>query len=99
MTEEAQGLRAGEVRHNAAARRYELAAGGKTAVADYVRAPGQITFTHTFVPPELRHHGIGARLVEGALEAARKDGLKVVPQCSFVAAFIRRHREFQDLLA
>jgi predicted GNAT family acetyltransferase len=29
---------------------------------------------------------------------ARKEGLRVVPLCPFVAAFIKRHTEFQDLV-
>jgi predicted GNAT family acetyltransferase len=43
--------------------------------------------------------GIASRLVKGALDDARRQGLKVVPLCSFVAAYIDRHPEEQDLLA
>ena len=89
----------GEVRDNPARSRYELAVEGKVAIADYRLAGGTIAIPHTFVPPELRNRGVGSRLVEGVLADARARGLKVVPQCPFVAAFIRRHREFQDLIA
>jgi predicted GNAT family acetyltransferase len=37
--------------------------------------------------------------VRGALEQARAQNLKVVPRCSFVAAYLARHPEFTDLLA
>jgi predicted GNAT family acetyltransferase len=87
------------VRDNPALSRFELDADGATAVANYRRAGGVITFTHTEVPPRLRGRGLGARLVRGALEAARANGLKVVPACSFVRAVIARHPEFRDLLA
>jgi hypothetical protein len=40
-----------------------------------------------------------AELAHGALELARTQGLKVVPRCSFIANYIRKHTEFQDLLA
>jgi hypothetical protein len=50
------------------------------------------------VPPVLRGQGIASRLTRGVLEAARAQGLKVVPGCSFVAAFMGRHPEFNDLL-
>jgi predicted GNAT family acetyltransferase len=57
-----------------------------------------ITFTHTEVPAEISGHGVGSQLVRGALEAARAQGLKVVPKCPFVAAYMAKHAEFNDLL-
>ena len=39
-----------------------------------------------------------AALVRGALELARAQGYKVIPRCSFITAFIRKHPEFQDLV-
>ena len=86
------------VRNNPARSRLELDAGGHTAVAYYQLAAGVITFTHTEVPPELGGRGIGSELVRGALEAARAQGLKVVAKCPFVAAFMAKHPEFNDLL-
>jgi predicted GNAT family acetyltransferase len=46
----------------------------------------------------LSGHGIGSELVRGALEAARARGLKVVPKCPFVAAYMAKHPQFNDLL-
>jgi predicted GNAT family acetyltransferase len=51
------------------------------------------------VPPELRGRGIAEQLVRAALADARTAGNKVVPACSYVAKFIERHHEYQDLLA
>jgi predicted GNAT family acetyltransferase len=85
------------VRDNPALHRFELDADGETAVAYYTLAPGAITFTHTEVPAEMWGRGIGSRLVRGALTEARARGLKVVPRCSFVSAYIARHPEFHDL--
>jgi predicted GNAT family acetyltransferase len=87
------------VRDNAALSRFELDGEGYTAISNYRLAPGVITFTHTEVPKELEGRGIGSALVRGALEAARAEGLKVSPRCSFVAHYIASHPEFQDLLA
>jgi hypothetical protein len=68
------------------------------AMAYYQLAPGVITFRHTEVPPEMSGHGVGSQLVRGALEAARARGLKVVARCPFVAAYLAKHPEFNDLL-
>ena len=51
------------------------------------------------VPKKLEGHGVGSKLIRGALDAARDRGLKVVPQCPFVKAYIDRHAEYRDLLA
>ena len=87
------------VRDNPALSRFELDVAGVTAIAIYRLENGVMTLTHTEVPREAREHGIGSKLVKGALEAARSRGLKVVPRCPFVSAYIDRHPEFQDLLA
>jgi predicted GNAT family acetyltransferase len=86
------------VRNNNDLHRFEMKAGDDTAVAYYQLEPGVITFTHTEVPAALWGRGIGSRLVRGALEAARAEGLKVVPRCSFVTAYLRKHPELNDLL-
>lgn len=87
------------VRHNPAQSRFELEAEDALALAYYRLADGVMTFTHTEVPHRLRNRGVASRLIHGALESARADGFRIVPRCSFVAAFIARHPEFGDLLA
>jgi predicted GNAT family acetyltransferase len=86
------------VRNNSALNRFELDVDGHTAVAYYQLSPGVITFTHTEVPQELSHRGIGSELIRGALESARAQKLKVVPKCPFVAAYMAKHAQFNDLL-
>jgi predicted GNAT family acetyltransferase len=54
---------------------------------------------HTGVPPALENKGIGTLLVEELHDFAVREGLKVVPRCSFVAAKMRRHPEWRDVLA
>jgi uncharacterized protein len=87
-----------DVRNNVAENRFELDADGHTALAYYRVEPGVITFVHTEVPQELSGRGIGSRLVRGALELVRAQGLKVVPTCPFVSAYMGKHPEFNDLL-
>ena len=85
--------------HNLEAERFEISQEGFLAVLDYELHPGRIVFTHTEVPAELEGRGLGGRLAKAGLEYARSQGLKVTPQCWFVAGYIERHPEYQDLLA
>jgi uncharacterized protein len=89
---------ANEVRNNTALHRFELEVDGHLAVSYYRLAPGVITFTHTEVPPALGGRGVGSTLVRGALELVRAQGLKVVAQCPFIAAYMGKHPEFNDLV-
>ena len=84
-----------EVVHNRPAQRFEAHLDGERAVAEYVRSADTVTFTHTFVPEQLRHRGIGGMLVRSALETARAEGWHVIPRCPFVAAFIAQHPEYR----
>jgi uncharacterized protein len=87
------------VRDDPALSRFELDANSVTGIANYKLAGGVMTFTHTEVPPQARGGGIASQLMEGALEAVRARGLKIVPRCSFVRAYLEKHPEFNDLLA
>jgi uncharacterized protein len=91
-------LQPGDVKDNPAQSRYELDLGGETAFASYRSAPDALTIYYTEVPVHLRGRGIGSIMVRGVLQDIRTNGLKVVPRCGFVAAFIRQNPEFQDLL-
>ena len=85
-----------DVRHNETESRYELDAPHGLAIAVYHQRGSELVFTHTEVPPADEGQGIGAKLVKAALDDTRKRGLKIVPACSFVAAFVRRHPEYDD---
>jgi predicted GNAT family acetyltransferase len=54
---------------------------------------------HTEVPAELEGRGIASRLVAAAFAYAREQGLTVVPVCSYVRSYMRRHPETASLLA
>ena len=92
-----------DVRDVPAASRYEArlrpnSDGDAVAYAAYLLHDREIVFTHTEVPPSLEGRGVGSRLARAALDDARRRGLAVVPRCPFIAAFIRRHPEYRDLV-
>ena len=86
------------VRDNTSLKRYELEVDGATAFVTYVRSAGVATFLHMEVPHELSGRGIGSALAQESLELARAQGYKVIPECPFITAYIRKHPEFLDLV-
>jgi predicted GNAT family acetyltransferase len=77
-----------DVVNNKAHHRFELVVDGHLAAAYYKLEGDVITFIHTEVPPELGGRGVGSKLVQGALDQVRSEGLKV----------IGKHEEYKDLL-
>lgn len=89
-----------DVRDNPAESRYELLVDGRLLGMILYRSDGDVvTLYHTEVAPELEGRGLGGRLVKDALADIRARGLKLVPRCPFVAAYLRRHPEEADLVA
>jgi predicted GNAT family acetyltransferase len=88
-----------DIVNNSAKQRYELHQDDALAIAAYERRGDVIVFTHTVVPAALQGKGIASRLIKHALDDVRAQGLKIDPQCEFVAAYLDRHPEERDLLA
>ena len=63
------------------------------------RDESTIVADHTFVPPSHRGKGLAEHLVAAIIADARREGVKIVPLCSYVAAQFRRHPEWADLRA
>jgi predicted GNAT family acetyltransferase len=87
------------VANNEPAGRFETTVAGQTAFVKYRRAGNRLIIIHTEVPSQLSGHGIAAKLTQAALEFARSGGFKVVPFCPYVSGYIRKHREYHDLLS
>ena len=88
------------VRDNTALSRFELDANGVTAFVTYRLGDGMITLQHTETPvQEARGQGIASKLIEGTLNLVRSRGLKVIPRCDFVRAYIAKHPEYRGLVA
>jgi predicted GNAT family acetyltransferase len=85
--------------------RYEIQVGGHPAgFAAYVDRPGgegggqRRVFTHTKIDPAFEGQGLGRVLVKAALDDVRASGRRVVPVCPYVAAYLKRHPEDEDLV-
>jgi predicted GNAT family acetyltransferase len=79
--------------------RYEVHQGDElVAIADYVRQPGLVSFTHTETFDGHKGQGIAGRMIDRALRDAREEQLEVIPFCWFVASYIGDHDEFLPLV-
>ena len=79
--------------------RYEVTVDGELAgFAEYRDQDGARVFTHTEVFDAFEGQGVGSALARGALDAVRAAGTPVVAKCPFIAGYIERHDEYQDLL-
>ena len=84
---------------NPAHHRFELHKGGELAVfADYRLVPGAVKFIHTEVRAQFEGQGLGSKLAKAALDEVRRRGLKAIPQCPFIAGYIRKHPQYLELV-
>ncbi|HKK57974.1 MAG TPA: GNAT family N-acetyltransferase [Salinivirga sp.] len=85
--------------HNEVMRRYEFSIGKHTPYVQYYIKGDIIYLTFAKVPPALEGQGVGKELVDKVMEQVERLGLKVVPQCRFIAAVIKRNPRWRVLLA
>lgn len=87
------------IQHDRTRRRFHTEVDGHACELDYTLNASVMTITHTGVPDAVGGRGIAAALVAAAFDAARREGWKVRPACSYAAAWARKHPEQADLLA
>ncbi|HEY3007581.1 MAG TPA: GNAT family N-acetyltransferase [Micromonosporaceae bacterium] len=88
-----------EVRNNSDEQRFEAwVDGALVGFAEYRRRPDVVVFIHTEVDPEYQGRGVAARLAAGALDQVRSAGDKIIVQCPYIARYLRRHPDQQDLV-
>lgn len=88
-----------DITHDRANRRFEARVDGQHATLDYERTGDTMIITHVMVPDAVAGRGIAAALTHEALETARAEGWRVVPQCPYAAVYVQRHPAYSDLIA
>ncbi len=79
--------------------RFEMAfENGETAFVEYKLTPGKISLIHTDVPKDLEGKGIAGALAKYALDFARNQHLRINIYCSYIAAYVKRHPEYDDII-
>ena len=86
-----------EVVHNPSESRFETWIDGNLSKLDYIQDDKNFVITHVGVHPTSEGRGSPGEIVEVSLAYARQNSLRVVPMCSYAAAFIRRHPEYVEL--
>ena len=87
-----------EVKHLPSESRFEVDLDGMSAYLDYHLSGNVINLFHAYTPPEFRGKGIAAAVAKFALDYARANNLKVIPQCPYVKDYVSKHKEYQDLV-
>ena len=91
---------AATVHRNDARHRYEIEVDGKVAGSMVYRQQGDtLDLVHTEVDDAYQGQGLAAQLARFALDEARRGGRKIIPSCAYVAAYLQRHPQDQDLVA
>jgi predicted GNAT family acetyltransferase len=102
MNAEQNGRAATRVQNAPERHRYELIdeRAGTIGFARYKLRPAhnQILLIHTEVDKAYSGQGLGAQLARFALDDAKSSGLRIVPLCPYIAAYLRTHHEYDDLL-
>jgi predicted GNAT family acetyltransferase len=89
-----------ELVNNVDAGQYEILLDGRrVGLASYYERGGSIVIPHTETSPEFGGRGFASKLVRFSLDDIRAQGRTVVPACPFVASYLDKHPEYQDLLA
>jgi hypothetical protein len=79
--------------------RYQLLVDGAPAgELEYRQHEGRRVFTHTGVRDEFEGQGLAAKLAVRALDDARADDVAIVPLCPYVAGYLEKHEDYQDLV-
>ena len=87
------------VRHDEQYQRYVLEVdGSEKGIASYQPDGDSLVFTHTEVDPSLEGKGLGSKLIRESLDDARQRGKRIVPVCEFVAAYVKKHNDWDDIV-
>ena len=79
--------------------RFELWVEEKCSFIDYELESDRLILVHTEVPEELEGKGLAAALVEKTLQHLQEHNLKMQPLCSYIKAYLKRHLEWEIIVA
>jgi len=78
---------------------FEMFVDGHRAFIDYKLHGDKMFLIHTEVPVELEGQGVAPALVEKVFQYLEEHQLKMVPYCAYIKAYLKRHPDWERLLA
>ena len=89
-----------KIEHDQASRRFQTILGDEVAYIEYDDSTDRtLDLQHTIVPEDHEGQGVASELTKHALDYARRNKLRVVPTCPFIAAWISRNPDYEDVVA
>lgn len=87
------------VTHEPDKRRYAITVGGTLAgFARYSPREGALAFIHTEISPQFGGRGLASTLISQALAEVRASGSRIIPYCPFVAAWLKKHPDYEEIV-
>ena len=86
-----------EITNNESESCFEVSVNGLLSKLAYIQDKDTFVITHVGVHPDLRGHGLAGKLTQASLEFAKAKSLRVIPMCSYAAAYIRRNPQYAEL--
>ncbi len=88
-----------EVINNVEAHNFELLVNGRKSFIDYQEKGNKLYLLHTEVPKEMEGKGIATALVEKTFHYIEEHQLKIVPLCAYIQFYLKRHPEWNRIVA
>jgi predicted GNAT family acetyltransferase len=66
---------------------------------DYIESDGVLRLVHTEVRPDHRDAGAASEFVREVFDRLRERGVKVQPDCAFVAHWLEENPDYRDMVA
>ncbi len=86
--------------HDEERQTFDILIGEQRATLEYrSNKEGKIFINHTEVPENLQGNGLGEKLVLHVFDYIRENGMRLIPVCPFVKAYLKKHPEHMDLVA
>lgn len=79
-------------------RQFESQIAGKLAKIEYASQERKIFLTKLFIPEEVEDPSFKDQFITAVLKQIQEKNLSVVPTSPHIARFLRKHKEFKDLL-
>ena len=87
------------IEQNSAEGRFETTVEDHLCQLDYRLADeGVMSMNRVFVPSPVERRGIAGALTRFAMDYCSEHQLSVIPRCPYVAAWVKRHPEYQPLI-